>query len=119
MRIGELAARTGVSVRAIRHYESLGLITADRLANGYRDFGEPVVERVRNIRLLLDSGLDGESIALVGHCLDGELHTQEPCADAVALYEQRLALVERRASELLDVRDRLQDRLTELRAAQG
>jgi DNA-binding transcriptional MerR regulator len=34
MRVGEIAERTGVSVRAIRYYEQAGLLPAVRRANG-------------------------------------------------------------------------------------
>ncbi|WP_425285697.1 MerR family DNA-binding transcriptional regulator [Amycolatopsis rubida] len=37
MRIGQLAERTGTSERLLRYYERLGLLTEDRLPNGYRD----------------------------------------------------------------------------------
>jgi DNA-binding transcriptional MerR regulator len=40
MKIGELAREAGVTVKAVRYYESLGLLGAARLGNGYRDFGE-------------------------------------------------------------------------------
>jgi DNA-binding transcriptional MerR regulator len=39
MRIGELARQAGVTAKAVRYYESLGLIAPRRLANGYRDSG--------------------------------------------------------------------------------
>ena len=57
MRIGELARRTGTTPRLLRYYEEQGLITSARGANGYRDFDEACVDRVRQIRGLLDSGL--------------------------------------------------------------
>lgn len=46
MRISELAARSGASAHALRHYEKLGLIAAERSAGGYRDFNESVVREV-------------------------------------------------------------------------
>lgn len=46
MHISELAARSGASAHALRHYEKLGLITAGRSAGGYREFGESVVREV-------------------------------------------------------------------------
>lgn len=117
MRIGQLAERAGVSVRAIRHYESLGLVESRRAHNGYREFEEATVDRVRNIRTLLQSGLDGASVAAVGHCLDRDLGSEEPCAAAIALYEERLAVVDAQATRLAGVRDELRKRLAELRGA--
>jgi len=38
MLVGELAARTGVSARALRHYDAHALLPVERTANGYRDF---------------------------------------------------------------------------------
>lgn len=40
MQISELARRTSVSVHALRHYESQGLLQPARRANGYRDYAE-------------------------------------------------------------------------------
>jgi len=40
MQISELARRTSVSVHALRHYESQGLLQPSRRANGYRDYAE-------------------------------------------------------------------------------
>ena len=62
IRIGELAARTGVSTRLLRYYEAQGLLHADRDGNGYRMYGESAVERVRLIRELLESGFTTELI---------------------------------------------------------
>src|SRR5205807_6194076 len=57
MRIGELAKTTGVSAKAIRYYETLGLIAPSRLSNGYRDYGEQELRLVHEIRTLTDLGL--------------------------------------------------------------
>jgi DNA-binding transcriptional MerR regulator len=57
MRIGELAARTGVSRRLLRYYEEQGLVTPSRALNGYREYGEAHVDVVRQITGLLDAGL--------------------------------------------------------------
>lgn len=46
MRISELAARSGASNHALRHYEKLGLIRAGRSAGGYREFSDSVVREV-------------------------------------------------------------------------
>ena len=38
MKIGELAARTGVSIRSLRYYEQQGLLMPVRNENGYREY---------------------------------------------------------------------------------
>ena len=50
MKIGELATRTGVPARMLRYYEEQGLITPQRLDNGYREYDDYVIQRVRKIR---------------------------------------------------------------------
>ncbi len=62
VRIGELSERTGASVRSLRYYEKKGLISGGRLENGYRDFDEAQVERVRAVQFYLGLGLSTESV---------------------------------------------------------
>ena len=58
MRIGELAQQTGATTKAIRYYESLGLLPrADRTQSGYRDYGFDAIERVRFIKDAQAGGL--------------------------------------------------------------
>ncbi|WP_121068107.1 MerR family DNA-binding protein [Chachezhania antarctica] len=47
MNIGHVAKQTGLTVKTIRYYEEIGLIQADRNANGYRDFGDGQISRLR------------------------------------------------------------------------
>lgn len=58
MRIGRLARRTGVSVKAIRFYDSQGLLfRAGRTQASYRLFPEEAIMCVRTIRTLKAAGL--------------------------------------------------------------
>ena len=57
MLIRELAERTGVSPRALRHYEDTGLLTPGRSSGDYRLFTEDDVVRVRQIRRMIDAGM--------------------------------------------------------------
>ncbi|GGK99474.1 MerR family transcriptional regulator [Nocardia jinanensis] len=70
MRIGELSQRTGASRRLLRYYEEQGLIAAQRCANGYRSYDERFVDRVLQIRGLLDAGLPTRIIKQILPCLD-------------------------------------------------
>jgi DNA-binding transcriptional MerR regulator len=62
MRIGELSRATGASPRALRYYEQQGLLTSERRANGYRDYGPEAPGTVLRIRALLAAGLPTEAI---------------------------------------------------------
>lgn len=58
MFIGEVSRRTGVSVRMLRHYESLDLlIPHGRTTGGYREFGEKDLRRILHIESLRSLGL--------------------------------------------------------------
>jgi MerR family redox-sensitive transcriptional activator SoxR len=61
--IGELAARTGVAVSAIRFYEAKGLIEALRTGGGQRRFLRADIRRVSFILIAQQLGLSLEEIA--------------------------------------------------------
>ena len=63
MRIGELAAQTGVSVRSLRYYEEQGMLSSERSANGQRRYGEDAVSRVVLIRQFFAVGMNSTTIA--------------------------------------------------------
>ncbi|MET7762666.1 MerR family transcriptional regulator [Streptomyces sp. NPDC005393] len=69
MRIGELSERTGTPRRLLRYYEEQALIIPDRCANGYRAYDERLVDRVLQIRGLLDAGLPTRIIKRILPCL--------------------------------------------------
>jgi MerR family transcriptional regulator, copper efflux regulator len=62
LNIGEAAARSGVSAKMIRHYEAIGLIEAERRANGYRSYDEQDVAVLRFIRHARDLAFPLEDI---------------------------------------------------------
>ncbi len=108
MRVSELAKRAGVAPSAIRFYERTGVLpAAARRANGYRDYGDDALVRLRLVVALrrLDlPALDAGRVAarcLEGRPLDVDL--------GPVLAEQRAAIARRRA-EL----DRLEAELADL-----
>ncbi|MFF0555189.1 MerR family transcriptional regulator [Streptomyces sp. NPDC004266] len=107
MRIGELARRTGVSARALRHYEQAGLITSARAANGYRAYEEIAVTRVSNIRYLLDAGFTLDDVSAFRACLDGDVSAVPPSARALEIARERLAVIDARIAAQTAARDRL------------
>ncbi|MGW7612425.1 MerR family transcriptional regulator [Streptomyces sp. NPDC054766] len=99
MRIGELSRVTGVSRRLLRYYEEQGLIVPDRSMNGYRDYDERYVDRVKQIRGLLAVGLPTRLIKQILPCLDKprSIHFPDATPEMVAL--------------LTSERDKLTDRI--------
>ena len=66
MKIGELADKTGMASSAIRYYEQSGLLPKpERGANGYRDYSEAAVERLRRIQMAQSLGFSLDAIRSV------------------------------------------------------
>ncbi len=70
MRIGEVARRSGVSVRALRYYEEQGLLTPGRGPGGQREYTEDAVERVGILQQLYAAGLSSRRIAELLPCIE-------------------------------------------------
>lgn len=114
MRIGELSARSGVSARSLRYYEQHDLIRAERAANGYREYGESMVERATVIHQLFGMGFSREVVESVLTCVgDAPESAHDAAADTLALVRddltrqiERLASTRGRIDEFLDARVR-------------
>lgn len=61
--IGALSERTGVAASALRYYEELGLIHAERTDSGQRRFARSTIRRVSFVRVAQRVGLSLEEIA--------------------------------------------------------
>lgn len=107
MRIGDLATRTQVSTRMLRYYEEQGLLDAARTDNGYRWYPESLVDRVLQIRGLLDVGLPVKVIMKILPCLDNPctIHLTDPSPGLVATLEEQHARMQDRIECLTESRD--------------
>jgi DNA-binding transcriptional MerR regulator len=102
VRIGELAERSGLSAKAVRYYEEIGVLPeAARTPAGYRDYDEATVERLAFVRAAQAVGLTlGEIREIVALRDRGET----PCTHVLALLADRAAEVDRRITELEGLR---------------
>jgi DNA-binding transcriptional MerR regulator len=84
VKIGELAKRTGVSVRSLRYYEEQGLLSAMRLDNGYREYSSLAVDQVQTIQFYLALGISTEQIKSFLNCV---LQNKEVfCTEVLPIY---------------------------------
>ncbi len=105
MRIGGVAARTGVPAKTIRFWEDRRLLPLpDRTPAGYREYGPDILERLAFIRRSQAAGLTLEQIRQVLQIRDSG---QPPCVHVTGLIAGRLGEVEARLAELTAARDQL------------
>ncbi|MCZ4519843.1 HEAT repeat domain-containing protein [Rhodococcus ruber] len=96
MLIGEVARRSGVSARMLRHYDRLGLVQpTSRSSTGYREYSPEDVRRLFHVESLRSLGL---SLHDVGRALDDPSFAASGLVDELAARaEERIA----RDTELL------------------
>lgn len=106
MRIGELAERAGISAKAIRYYEQIGVLgQPPRTAGGYRDYDQAALQRLGFVRAAQAVGLTlGEIRQIIGFRDRGET----PCAHVATLLQRRAAELNARIGELERIRGDLE-----------
>jgi len=120
MRIGELAERAGTTPRALRYYESVGLLPPpDRTGNGYRSYGEEHVRLLDQIRTLQDFGFGLAETRPFVDCLRAGHSAGDTCAASLAVYRRKLAELDAMVARLRSVRAEVASQLVraELEAA--
>jgi MerR family transcriptional regulator, copper efflux regulator len=105
MRIGELAKQAGISTKAIRYYEQIGILTPPaRTSSGYRSYDPTALGRLRFIRAAQAVDLTlGEIRRIFAFRDDG----QAPCAHVSELLQRHAADLDVRISELQQLRGEL------------
>ncbi|MFI9007270.1 MerR family transcriptional regulator [Actinosynnema sp. NPDC053489] len=113
MRIGELARRGGTTTRALRYYESLGLLPARRAANGQREYDEDDLRLVTEIRSLTGIGFALEDTRPFVQCLRDGHTSGDACPGSVEVYRRKLAELDDCIDRLRSTRDRVRAQLEE------
>lgn len=94
----------------------MGVLSSDRLSNGYRTFLPDDVRRVRLIRQFLSVGFTLEEIRLYAPCWQTDLKPSDPVPVDVAadFYRRKLAAIDVQLRDLQIIRDRLTAQLSDL-----
>jgi len=124
LRIQDVAAETGLTTRAIRYYEEIGLLEpAARSDGAYRLFDASDLERLRFIRSLRDDA--GFSLAQIGRLLEDEaarernrlrFRSSGDQAERRALLAESMTRVDRQIATLETKRARLDAMIADARA---
>lgn len=104
MLIGEVARRSGVSARMLRHYDRLGLVRpTGRTSGGYREYAETDLRRILHVEMLRSLGLSLEQ-------------TREALDDPATAPAQLVAELAAQTRARIAVEEELLDRLEQVRA---
>lgn len=102
MTIGQLARKSGLTPRAIRYYEQLGLVQPPlRTESNYRLFDSDSVERLYFISKCRSLGFSMAEITVLLSVMDDAAH---PCAPVKVLAERHLKLVDAKLMNLMEIR---------------
>lgn len=115
LRIGEVAARSGLSRDALRYYERLGLLPKPlRTSSGYRLYGTRVVDRLRFIKRAQSFGFTLDQIRQML-----TLDTADPrtCSQVMKMIERKLEELDRHYREIRRLRRELSVYKTECERA--
>jgi DNA-binding transcriptional MerR regulator len=110
-RIGEIAARAGVSVETLRYYEKRRLLSAPaRTEGGYRVYSDAAVHQVKFIKQAQSLGLTLDDIQELAR---GRLRTNHApsCRKVRDLLTRRIDDIDARMKELRDFRRTLHEHL--------
>jgi len=99
LKIGELAKRTGLTVRTLHHYDDVGLLRPSARSDaGYRLYNRTDIERLHRIQALRRMDL---SLAEIAALLEND------GTGLQQVIEQQIALLDRQAERTIQLRDRL------------
>jgi len=106
MNISQAAKTSGLSAKAIRYYERIGLIPEPtRGANGYREYSTRDLEALSFIQRARSTGFSVEESRQLLSLYE---NTDRHSAEVKALVEEKLQQVESQLQALLSMRDTLQ-----------
>jgi DNA-binding transcriptional MerR regulator len=107
LKVGELAKRIGLTIRALHYYDNIGLLRpSGRSDSGYRLYNQSDIARLHGIQALRHLGLP---LADIGHLLD------EGTDSLPLIISQQIEALDREMAKAMELRSRLrliQDRIS-------
>jgi len=107
LKIGEVAHASGLSVKTIRYYEDIGLLspTVERSETGYRLFNHQVLTRLAFIKQAQALGL---SLTEISDILQVHDQGQLPCGEIKQHLQEKVSVLSQQIEALESLRTKLQ-----------
>ena len=111
MHAKQAAALSGVTVKALKYYEAIGLVEPARLGNGYREFGAHDIDLIKQVKELTALGLSVKGTRPFIECLrQGHVHGDD-CPESLSAYHREIGRLDALVGQLLARRQMLHARL--------
>ncbi|WP_208246827.1 Cu(I)-responsive transcriptional regulator (plasmid) [Rhizobium sp. T1470] len=105
MNIGQASQRAGLAPKTIRYYEDIGLIRPERSGNGYRDYAETDVHKLRFLQRSRGLGFSVEECRQLLALYEDKSRAS---ADVKELTQAKLSEIDRKIQELTGLRRTLE-----------
>ena len=104
MNIGLASEKSGLPPKTIRYYEDIDLIKPSRANNGYRDYSDNDIHRLRFLQRSRSLGFSIEECRLLLSLYEDD---RRASADVKSIAQDKIAEVDRKISELKALRQTL------------
>ena len=104
MNIGLAAEKSGLPAKTIRYYEEIALVCPARAGNGYRDYSEDDVHRLRFLQRSRSLGFSVEECRTLLSLYEDDARAS---ADVKAVALDKIAEIDKKLAELQSLRETL------------
>lgn len=107
MKIGEISNRTNISIDAIRYYEKLGLLKANRLSNNRKDYTEENIEQLQFIVMLKKLNLSLDDIGVLFSLNEMYNSAEDNLDKKINIIKKSDAILKKAYNNLLETESRI------------
>ena len=104
MNIGHASEVSGLPAKTIRYYEEIGLVTADRRDNGYRDYSDTHLHKLRFLRRARSLGFTVSECRSLLSLYEDDARSS---SDVRQLAKTKVEEIETKIAELIGLKDTL------------
>lgn len=107
LQIGEVAERVGLSLRTVRYYEEVGLLTPPaRTAGGFRLYSEDDVQRLLLVKRMKPLGLSLDEMRELAELIEQSAHPDEQSGPTLTTLVEQLSDSARRCDDAIEKLER-------------